>query len=89
VAGKYKSSRYGGQPDTAAGYTATGVYSQPVPMYVVYDLFANYGFTRDFEARLNIGNVTDKDYYLAVYRSGSFLYKGDARNVRLTFNYTL
>ena len=89
VAGKYKSRRYGGQPDTAAGYTAAGVYSQPVPMYVVYDLFANYSFTRDFEARLNIGNVTDKDYYLAVYRSGSFLYKGDARNVRLTFNYTL
>ena len=89
VAGKYKSRRFGGQPDTAAGYTAAGVYSQPVPMYVVYDLFANYSFTRDFEARLNIGNVTDKDYYLAVYRSGSFLYKGDARNVRLTFNYTL
>ncbi|MFO1502975.1 MAG: TonB-dependent receptor [Steroidobacteraceae bacterium] len=89
VAGKYKSRRFGGQPDTAANVGANGAYSQPVPMYVVYDVFASYDFTRDFEARLNIGNVTDKDYYLAVYRSGSFLYKGDARNVRLTFSYSL
>ena len=32
-------------------------------------------------------NVTDEEYYLAAYRSGSFLYYGDARNVRLTVNY--
>jgi catecholate siderophore receptor len=35
---------------------------------------------------LNAGN---KDYYTAVYRSGSFLYKGDARAVRLALNYDM
>ena len=32
-------------------------------------------------------NAANKDYYTAVYRSGSFLYKGDARSARLTMNY--
>lgn len=90
LAGKYKSRRFGGQPDTAAGFNAaTGLYSQPVPSYVVYDAFASYRFNPDLDMRLNIGNLTNKDYYLAVYRSGAFLYKGDARTVRLTFNYEL
>jgi catecholate siderophore receptor len=89
VSGKYQSIRYGGQPDTAAAYLPDGQYSQPVPAYTVYDLFATYRFNKDFDIRLNVGNVTDEDYYLAVYRSGSFLYKGDARNFRLTFNYSL
>jgi catecholate siderophore receptor len=88
VAGKYKSRRYGGQPDTAAGVdAATGAYSQPVPSYVVFDLFGSYRFTQDVEARVNVNNVADRDYYVAVYRSGAFLYRGDARNVTLTFNY--
>jgi catecholate siderophore receptor len=86
-AAKYESKKYGGQPDTAAVYQADGQYSQPVPAYTVYDLFATYRFNKNFDARLNILNVTDEDYYLAVYRSGSFLYKGDARAARLTFNY--
>jgi catecholate siderophore receptor len=89
VAGKYQSIRYGGQPDTAAAYLASGEYSQPVPAYTVYDVFATYRFNKDFDVRLNVGNVSDEDYYLAVYRSGSFLYKGDARNYRLTLNYAL
>lgn len=85
---KYESKKYAGQPDTAAGYsTTTGEYSQPIPAYTVVDLFANYRFNKNLDLRLNIGNVTDKDYYLAGYRSGSFLYKGDARNLRLTLNY--
>ncbi len=88
AATKYESERYAGQPDTAAAYNATtGQYSQPVPAYTVYDLFADYNFSETFDARLNIGNVTDEEYYLAAYRSGSFLYYGDARNARLTFNY--
>ncbi len=86
-AAKYEGKKYGGQPDTAAAYGADGQYSQPVPSYTVYDLFASYRFSKDLDARLNVLNVTDEDYYLAVYRSGSFLYKGDARAVRLTFNY--
>jgi catecholate siderophore receptor len=84
---KYKSKRYGGQPDTAAGVAADGAYAQPVPAYTVVDLFASYRLNKDLEARLNIGNAMNEDYYLAVYRSGSFLYKGDGRNVRLTLTY--
>ncbi|MEW6764270.1 MAG: TonB-dependent receptor [Pseudomonadota bacterium] len=85
---KYESKKYAGQPDTAAGFsTTTGEYSQPIPSYTVVDLFATYRFNKHLDARLNIGNVADKDYYLAGYRSGSFLYKGDARNVRVTLNY--
>lgn len=89
---KYESKRYAGQPDTAAAYTviaATGnyYYSQPIPEYAVLDLFATYDFNKNLDVRLNIGNVTDKDYYLAAYRSGSFVYKGDARTARVTLNY--
>ena len=85
---KYESKKYAGQPDTAAAFNPTpGQYSQPVPSYTVYDLFASYEFSETLGARLNVGNVTDEEYYLAAYRSGSFLYYGDARNVRLTVNY--
>jgi catecholate siderophore receptor len=85
---KYESKKYAGQPDSAAAFNpTTGQYSQPVPSYTVYDLFATWEFTETLDARLNVGNVTDEEYYLAAYRSGSFLYYGDARNVRLTVNY--
>ena len=59
----------------------------PVPSYTVLDLFASYRVNKNMDVRLNVGNVTDKDYYLAAYRSGSFLYMGDARNARVTLNY--
>lgn len=85
---KYESKRYAGQPDTAASFnTATGAYSQPIPSYTVVDLFGEYEFSKQLNARLNLGNITDKEYYLAGYRSGSFLYYGDAFNARLTLNY--
>ena len=85
---KYESKKYAGQPDTAAGFDPiTGKYSQPVPSYTVFDVFGTYQFNEQLDARLNVGNVTDEEYYLAAYRSGSFLYYGDARNVRLTVNY--
>jgi catecholate siderophore receptor len=83
---KYESKRYAGQPDSAAGFNASG-YTQPIPAYTVLDLFAAYRINKDLEARLNIGNVTDREYYIAAYRSGAFLYKGDGRNARLTFTY--
>lgn len=87
-AARHESQRYGGQPDTAAGYAiATGKYSQPVPAFMVYDLFASYRFSRRLDVRVNVLNVEDKDYYTAVYRSGSFLYKGDGRAARVTVNY--
>jgi len=84
---KYESKKYAGQPDTAAAFDALGRYSQPVPSYTVWDAFADYRIDKQTKLRLNVGNVFDKDYYLAAYRSGSFLYKGDARNARLTLNY--
>ncbi len=84
---RHESRKYAGQPDSAAGFNADGDYSQPIPAYTVFNLFASYRFNRNLDARLNVGNVTDRDYYLAGYQSGSFLYKGDARNARLTLNY--
>lgn len=85
---RYESGRCGGQPDTAAGITA-GVCAQPVPSYVVADVFGAYRFSRRFDVRVNVINATNKDYFTAVYRSGAFLYKGDARAVRVAVNYEL
>lgn len=86
---RYESGKCGGQPDTGAGYNAQGYCAQPVPSYSVYDLFATYRINKTADLRLNVLNVTNKDYYTAVYRSGAFLYKGDARAVRLTLNLDL
>lgn len=87
AAAKYESERFAGQPDSAPAMDVNGSYTQPIPSYTVYDLFATYDFTKKLDARLNIGNITNEDYYLAAYRSGQFLYKGDARTIRLTLNY--
>lgn len=89
AAARYESDRCGGQPDTGAGFNAAGQCSQPVPSYTVYDVFASYRVNKRLDFRLNVLNATNKDYYTAVYRSGAFLYKGDARAVRLTVNYDL
>lgn len=78
----YASAMYAGQPDTAAGTTIK------VPSYTVFDLFASYDFSEALSLRLNVGNVTDEDYYLAAYRSGSFAYIGDARNAQVAVNYS-
>lgn len=86
---KYESQRCGGQPDTGAGTTTDGQCSQPVPAYTTLDLFASVRFNKHLDARVNLLNATDKDYYTAVYRSGAFLYKGDARALRLTLNFEL
>ncbi len=82
----YSSEMYAGQPDTAAGFNAAGEYSYRIPGYTTVDVFANYEFTETLKARLNVGNLFDRDYYLAAYRSGSFTYIGDARNAQLTFS---
>ncbi|MGJ8679699.1 TonB-dependent receptor [Paraglaciecola sp.] len=84
----YQSEMYGGQPDTAAGYDSENArYSIVVPSYQVVNLFASYTLTEDLNLRLNVGNALDKEYWTAAYRSGSFMYLGDARNTRLTVNY--
>ncbi|RLU00619.1 TonB-dependent receptor [Ketobacter sp.] len=86
----YKSEMYAGQPDTAAGWNdSIDDYSYTVPSYTVFDVFAEYDITDDLNARLNVTNVTDKDYYLAAYRSGAFTYIGDARRAVLTFTYQM
>ncbi|MBK9657655.1 MAG: TonB-dependent receptor [Rhodanobacteraceae bacterium] len=83
----YRSEMYAGQPDTAAAFSATtGEYSYQIPGYGTLDLFANYEFTEKLKLRLNVGNVFDRNYYLAAYRSGSFTYIGDARNAQLTLS---
>jgi len=85
---KYEAERYAGQPDTAAGFdAATGEYSQPIPSYWVFDAFANYRLNKNLDVRFNVNNILNEDYYTAAYRSGSFLYKGDARSYRVTLNY--
>lgn len=84
----YKSEMFGGQPDSAAGFnTDINDYSIVVPSYSVVNLFANYHATENTTLRLNIGNIADKEYWTAAYRSGAFMYLGDARSVRATLTY--
>ncbi|HMV72111.1 MAG TPA: TonB-dependent receptor [Pseudomonadales bacterium] len=86
----YSSEKYAGQPDTGADLNASiGKYNYQVPSATTYDLFLNYEFNQKFSARLNALNITDKDYYLAAYRSGALTYKGDARSIFLTLSYEL
>ncbi|MEZ5598241.1 MAG: TonB-dependent receptor [Pseudomonadales bacterium] len=81
----YKSRMFGGQPDTAAGFNTTlGTYSVEVPSYHVTDAFVQWYPNRRVNLRLNVGNVFDREYWTAAYRSGSFMYLGDARTVRAT-----
>ena len=84
----YQGQMFGGQPDTAAGYNQeTGEYSIVVPSYQVVGLFANFNATEKLTLRANIGNLLDEEYWTAAYRSGSFMYLGDGRNVRATVTY--
>lgn len=89
VLARHESKRCGGQPDTGAGHNAQGLCSQPVPAFTVYDLVASYRINKKADMRFHVLNVTNKDYYTAVYRSGAFLYKGDERAVRVTLNLDL
>jgi catecholate siderophore receptor len=79
---------FGGQPDSEAGYNSDlNEYSIVVPSYSVINLFTNYNTTDNMTLRLNIGNIADKEYWTAAYRSGAFIYLGDARTVRATHTY--
>ncbi|MEC7161865.1 MAG: TonB-dependent receptor, partial [Pseudomonadota bacterium] len=81
----YKGALYTGQPDDAASFDDTlGIYTYRVPDYWTFDAFVSFDFNQNFGARVNVTNVTDEDYYLARYRSGHFLYKGDERRATLT-----
>ncbi len=84
----YQGEMYGGQPDSAAGFEQqSNRYSIVVPDYQVVSLFANYNVTDAITLRLNMGNVLDEEYWTAAYRSGSFMYLGDARSTRLSATY--
>lgn len=81
----YRSAIYAGQPDSPASYDfILGIHRFRVPSYWVFDTFAEYRFSETLSARLNVNNITNKDYYLAGYQSGHFLYKGDERRATLT-----
>ncbi len=77
----YSSEIYGGQPDGAASDTIK------LPSYKVYDLFASYQFNRNLSMLVNLQNVTDEEYYTAVYRGGSIVYLGDSRSAKATLKY--
>lgn len=81
----YSSGMLGGQPD-AGSESDTAI---KTPSYTVFDLFASYQVSEQLGIRANIQNVTDKDYYTAIYRGGSIVYIGDARsaNVNLTYKF--
>jgi catecholate siderophore receptor len=87
TAAKFESERCAGQPDTGVPDDDSGTCSQPVPSYTVVDAFAHYEIDKRSKVRVNIGNVFDRAYHLAAYRSGSFMYLGDARNVRVTLQH--
>ena len=84
----YSSQMYTGQPDTAADFnTTTGNYNYEIPSFIFGDLFATYKFTDHLKLQANFGNITDKHYYLAGYRSGSFAYIGDRRYAQFMLSY--
>ena len=81
----YSSGMIGGQPDQGSASDST----IKTPSYTVFDLFASYQVTEQLGVRANIQNITDKDYYTAIYRGGDIIYLGDARsaNVNLTYKF--
>jgi len=81
----YSSGMLGGQPDAGSASDTT----IRTPSYTVYDLFASYQVTKQLGVRANIMNLTDKDYYTAIYRGGDIIYVGDARsaNVNVTYKF--
>jgi catecholate siderophore receptor len=84
----YKGEMYGGQPDTGAAFNTTiNDYSIVVPAYRVIDLFAHYRHSDRIDVRVNIGNATNEVYWTAAYRSGTFMYLGDARNAQATVSW--
>jgi catecholate siderophore receptor len=76
----YKGKMTGGQPDTGS----TG---PEVPSYNVFNMFATYNISEGLTARLNWGNIFDKEYYTSTYRAPKFMYIGDRESIRATITY--
>jgi catecholate siderophore receptor len=75
----YASEKQGGS--VAAG-TST------IPSYWRFDLMGEYAVNNQVDLRLNILNVTDQEYYDAIYRSGTpFAYIAPGRAAYLTIGY--
>jgi catecholate siderophore receptor len=64
------------------GTTGAASTTARVPGYVAYDSMAEYAFTRDVYAQLNVTNLTDKLYGDQLYPG--FYTPGEARSVKLT-----
>lgn len=79
----YSSEIYGGQPDAGTSEDS----NIKLPSYTVYDVFATYQVSDNFDLQANIQNVTDEKYYTAVYRGGDIMYIGDGRSASVTANY--
>ncbi|NQY27449.1 MAG: TonB-dependent receptor [Piscirickettsiaceae bacterium] len=77
----YASGILGGQPDAGSEGRVE------LPGYTVYDMFASYKLSSQLDLRVNVQNITDKEYYTAVYRGGSIVYIGDARAANATLTY--
>lgn len=74
----YKGAIFGGSPNGA-------VTNNSIESSTVYDLMAEYKYTKDIKFRLNILNVLDEEYYTALYRSGApFTYVGEGRSATVT-----
>ena len=77
----YSSGMIGGQPDTGTDS------DNKTPSYSVYDVFATYQVNKDFDLQANVQNITDKEYYTAIYRGGAIAYLGAGRSASVTAKY--
>ncbi|MBN8531312.1 MAG: TonB-dependent receptor, partial [Alphaproteobacteria bacterium] len=77
----YRGEISGGTPNAA-------VTGNELDAYAKLDLMTEYKITKNAALRLNILNVTDEEYYDALYRSTApFVYVGEGRSAFLTLAY--
>lgn len=74
----YKGEIFGGTPNAA-------VTKNSVESNTVYDVMAEYKYSKTLKFRLNIQNLFDEEYYTALYRSNApFTYVGEGRSATVT-----
>lgn len=82
-----------GAQATYSGEVYSGVLAQDsnffnIPAHWRFDALAEYKFSKNFSAQLNVVNLTDEIYYDALYRSGSpFVFIAPGRAGYLTLNW--
>lgn len=62
----------------------TGASNEEVSSYTVYDAMANYDINADWQAQLNVTNLTDKEY---ISGCDSWCYYGESRSVIGSLSY--